>query len=81
MISATRAFFFICRFVKVETKDRIGALADLEGRAWHSPPIGPNSFFFTYIFTEKRSRRRSTPPPTGPRPPTGNPGSATGELQ
>ena len=35
------------------------------------PPMGPNSFVFAYIFTEKRLRRRCTPPPTG------NPGSAT----
>ena len=33
--------------------------------------MGPNSFVFAYIFTKKRPRRRSTPPPTG------NPGSAT----
>ena len=41
------------------------------------PPTGPNSFIFAYIFAEKHPRRRSTPPLTGPRPPTGNPGSAT----
>ena len=45
-------------------------------------PTGPNSFVFTYIFTEKRPHRRSAPlssngsPPT----PTWNPGSATGHC-
>ena len=28
-----------------------------------TPPTGPNSFFFAYIFTKKRPRRRSRPPP------------------
>ena len=33
------------------------------GRARHTPiHIGPNSFIFAYIFTEKCPRRRSTPP-------------------
>ena len=27
------------------------------------PPMGPNSFVFAYIFTEKCPHRRSTPPP------------------
>ena len=35
----------------------------------HAPPMGPNSFVFAYIFTEKCPRRRSTPPLTGARPP------------
>ena len=39
--------------------------------------MGPNSFIFTCIFTEKHLRQRSTPPLTGARPPTRNPGSAT----
>ena len=48
------------------------ALADLGGRDGRTPPLtGPNSFVFTYIFTKKC-------PLTGPSPPTGNPGSATG---
>ena len=57
---------------------RCTALEDLGGgRAGNTPPpMGPNSFVFTYIFTEKHPHRGSTPP-TGPRPPTGNPGSAT----
>ena len=53
-------------------------LADLGGACpAHAPTMGPNSFVFAYIFTKKCPRRRSTPPPTGARPPTGNPGSAT----
>ena len=54
-------------------------LADLGGvpGARPPPPMGPNSFIFAYIFTEKCPRRRSTPPLTGARPPMRNPGSAT----
>ena len=37
------------------------------------PPMGSNSFVFTFIFAKKHPNRRSVPPPT-----TGNPGSATG---
>ena len=48
----------------------ITQLVDLGGRARR------NSFVFAYIFTEKRPRRRSTPP-KGSTPPTGNPGSAS----
>ena len=33
------------------------------GRAGRTPPIGPNSFVFAYIFTKKRPHQRSTPPP------------------
>ena len=33
------------------------------GRARRTPPMGPNSFVFTYIFTKKCPRWRSTPPP------------------
>ena len=41
-------------------------------------PMGPNSFVFAYIFTEKHPCRWSTPPPNGCTPPsTGNPVSAT----
>ena len=40
------------------------------------PPMGPNSFIFAYIFTEKCPRWRSTPQWVHA-PPTGNPGSAT----
>ena len=42
------------------------------------PPIGSNSFVFTYIFTEKCPCRRSTAPHNRSTPPTGNPGSAPG---
>ena len=44
----------------------------------HATPVGPNSFVFAYIFVEKHPCWKSTPPLMGPRPPTGNPGSATG---
>ena len=38
-------------------------LVDLGGHAGHTPsPMGPNSFIFAYIFTEKCLRQRSTPP-------------------
>ena len=39
------------------------------GHAQHTPPspMGPNSFVFAYIFTQKCPRRRSTPPPPPPR--------------
>ena len=54
-------------------------LADLGGRAGRTPPpMGPYSFVFTYIFTKRCPHRRSMPPLKGARPPTGNPGSATG---
>ena len=53
-------------------------LAALGGRARCTPlPTGPNSFVFTYIFIEKCLHRGSTTSLMGPRPPTGNPGSAT----
>ena len=58
----------------------IKTLVDLGGMPGACPPTGPNSFVFTYIFVEKCPRRRSTPPLTGPRPPTGNPGSATVKM-
>ena len=58
--------------------ESLNALADLGGHAGCTPPpMGPNSFGFTYIFTKKHPRQRSMPPLTGARPPTGNPGSAT----
>ena len=41
------------------------------------PPMGPNSFIFAYICTEKCPCQRSTPPLTDAHPPMGNPGSAT----
>ena len=53
------------------------ALADLGGVPGACPPMGPNSFIFTYIFTKKCPRRRSTPPLMGAHPPMGNPGSTT----
>ena len=56
------------------------SLADLgEGCAGRTPPpMGPNSFIFTYIFTKKHPCWRSMPPLTDASPPpTGNPGSAT----
>ena len=38
-------------------------LADLHTKfSGARPPTAPNSFIFTYIFTEKCPRRRSTPP-------------------
>ena len=40
------------------------------------PPMGPNSFIFTHIFTKKHPRRRSTTSRNGSTPPTRNPGSA-----
>ena len=47
-------------------------LADLRGacRA-HASPMGPNSFVFAYIFTEKCLHWRSTTPPNGCTPPYG----------
>ena len=38
------------------------SLADLGGVSGAHPPMGPNSFIFAYIFTEKHPHRRSTPP-------------------
>ena len=47
----------------MNTKDQLPvALADLGGRARRTLPMGPNSFVFAYIFTEKCPRQRSTPP-------------------
>ena len=43
----------------------------------HTPPMGPNSFVFAYIFTEKCPRQRSMLPQWVHAPPMGNPGSAT----
>ena len=41
------------------------------------PPTGPNSFVFTYVFTEKHLCQRLAPPPMRVgAPPRGNPGSA-----
>ena len=41
------------------------------------PPTGPNSFVFTYVFTEKCLCQRLVPPPMRVgTPPMGNPGSA-----
>ena len=47
------------------------------GRARRTPPMGPNSFIFAYIFTKKCPHRRSMPPQRVHAPPMGNPGSAT----
>ena len=63
------------------SKSEACALADLGGCAQHTPPMGPNSFVFAYIFTEKCPRRRSMPPQRVHAPPTGNPGSATGVVR
>ena len=42
-----------------------------------APPTGPNSFVFTYVFTEKHMCWRLVPPPMRvDAPPMGNPGSA-----
>ena len=62
-------------------KDTHRPLADLGGVLGAHPPMGPNSFIFAYIFTEKHLCRRSMPPLTGARPPMGNPGSATEDRQ
>ena len=43
------------------------SLADLAGGGRHA--MGPNSFIFAYIFTEKHLRRRSTTPLMGACPP------------
>ena len=48
------------------------------GRAGRTPPMGPNSFVYAHIFTEKHPRWSSTPPLMGACLPTGNPGSITG---
>ena len=46
------------------------------------PPMGPNSFIFTYIFAKKHTRQRSMPPLNrSTPPPMGNPGSATDFMQ
>ena len=48
------------------------SLADLHTKfSAAQPPMGPNSFVFTYIFTEKYPHQRSTPPKTGLCPPYG----------
>ena len=41
-----------------------------------SPPTRPNSFAFTFIFTEKHLCQRSMPTQNGSMSPNGNPGSA-----
>ena len=41
------------------------------------PPMGPNSFVFTYIFGESTHVGGPHPPVMGPHSPMGNPGSAT----
>ena len=54
------------------------ALADLGGACRvHATPYGTQFFHFHIHFHQKCLRRGSMPPLTGPRPPTGNPGSAT----
>ena len=35
---------------------------------WYMPPMGPNSFIFTYIFTKSHLHQRSMPPKMGPHP-------------
>ena len=53
-------------------------LADLGGHARHMPPpMGPNSFILTYIFTEKCPHWRSMPLLMAACPPMGNPVSST----
>ena len=49
---------------------------------WHMPPpTGPNSFIFTYVFTEKCPCQRLASPPTRVGvPPMGNPGSTPDEV-
>ena len=60
---------YICRKLQTETHFISGSTGGVPGAR---PPMGPNSFVFTNIFTEKGPHQRSTPPPL-----TGNPGSAT----
>ena len=54
----------------VSDTELIGGTAG--GRAGLTPsPMGPSSFIFTYIFTEKCLRQRSLPPLMGACPPYG----------
>ena len=48
----------------------VRAIGGSRGCAECTPPMGPNSFIFAYIFTEKRMRWRSMPP-NGCTPPYG----------
>ena len=62
-----------CLLSKRHKKAVSSTLAGLgRGRAGRTaPPMGPNSFIFAYIFTEKCPCWRSTPPPNGCTPPYG----------
>ena len=46
-----------------------------------APPTGSISFIFAYIFAKKCMRRRLAPPQWVGAPLTGNPGSATENVQ
>ena len=54
------------------------ALADLGGCAGRMPPYGTQFFRFRIHFCQKAPVSEVHAPLMGPRPPTGNPGSATG---
>ena len=69
----------VCKILKYNSLYAHGTVADLHTKVSGArpPPTGPNSFVFTYHFTEKCLCRRLVPPPTRVgAPPTGNPGSA-----
>ena len=40
----------------------LDSIGGSRGRAQHTPPTGPNSFVFAYIFSKKHPRQRSMPP-------------------
>ena len=56
------------------------ALADLGGRAQRTPPYGTQFFRFRIHIHQKVPMSEVHTPPTGARPPTGNPGSATVQV-
>ena len=69
----------ICSLVSMRV---VYPVADLHTKVSGTPPpTGPNSFIFTYVFTEKCLCQRLAPPPKRVgAPPTGNPGSAPGTF-
>ena len=58
----------------------LDALADLGGRARHTPPYGTQFFRFGIHFHRKVPTLEVHVPPNGCTPPTGNPGSATVDV-
>ena len=48
----------------------------IQGRRWHAPLLGSNSFVLVNVFAEKPLSEVGAPPRLGT-PSTGNPGSAT----